>query len=340
MTTVPSYIALHRSGELLRRAEALALLLESCSVCPHSCGNNRLKNEIARCYAGALPIVSSYTPHFGEEPGLGGKRGVGNIFFGNCTLRCVYCQNYEISQNHTRERAHEVSIEQLAAMMLALQDRGVHSIGLVSPSHVVPQIVRAVGLAAEAGLRLPLIYNTNAYDAVPVLKLLEGIVDIYLPDLKYADEDLAYAYSRVKEYPRIAREAIAEMFRQVGSELLYDSEGVVRRGLVIRHLVLPNDIAGSAESLRWIRDTLGPTVTVSLMAQYYPAHQGATTALLDRKIRQSEYERVLTVLDRLGMEQGWAQEYDSPENYRPEFENRNDPFGNEREEKAAGSRAR
>ena len=331
MTTVPSYITLHRSGELVRRAGALELLLESCSVCPHNCGNNRLRNEIARCSAGALPIVSSFTPHFGEEPGLGGTRGVGNIFFGNCTLRCVYCQNHEISQNHIRERAHEVSIERLAAMMLELQDRGVHSIGFVSPSHFVPQIVRAVGLAADGGLRLPLIYNTNAYDTMHVLRLLEGIIDIYLPDLKYADEDLGYVYSRVKDYPRIAREAIAEMFRQVGAELLYDSEGVVRRGLVIRHLVLPNDLAGSGESLRWIRDTLGPTVTVSLMAQYYPAHKGAATPLLDRKIRQSEYERVLAVLDRLGMEQGWAQEYDAPEHYRPEFGDREDPFGNERE---------
>jgi putative pyruvate formate lyase activating enzyme len=335
MTTVPSYIALHRSGELSRRAAALELLLESCSVCPHNCGNNRLKNDIARCHAGALPIVSSYTPHLGEEPGLGGTRGVGNIFFGNCTLRCVYCQNYEISQSHTHERAHEVPIRRLAAMMLELQDQGVHSIGFVSPSHFVPQIVRAVGLAAEGGLRLPLIYNTNAYDALHVLRLLDGIVDIYLPDLKYADEDLAYAYSGVKGYPRVAREAIAEMFRQVGTELLYNSEGVVRRGLVIRHLVLPNDIAGSTESFRWIRDTFGPMVTVSLMAQYYPAHKGATTPLLDRKIRQSEYDRVLAVLDCQGMEQGWAQEYDAPENYRPEFGNREDPFGNEEGKRTA-----
>jgi putative pyruvate formate lyase activating enzyme len=330
MTTVPSYIALHRSGELVHRAGVLELLLESCSVCPHNCGNNRLQNAIARCYAGALPIVSSYTPHFGEEPGLGGTRGVGNIFFGNCTLRCVYCQNHDISQNHARERVHEVTVERLAAMMLELQDRGVHSIGFVSPSHFVPQIVRAVGIAADGGLRLPLIYNTNAYDAVPVLRLLDGIIDIYLPDLKYADDDLGYAYSKAREYPRIAREAIAEMFRQVGAELLYDRDGVVRRGLVIRHLVLPNDIAGSAESLRWIRDTLGPMVAISLMAQYYPAHRGATTPLLDRKIRQGEYERVLAVLDRLGMEQGWAQEYDAPEHYRPEFGDRDDPFGNDR----------
>ncbi len=273
-------------------------------------------------------MVSSYTLHFGEEPGLGGTRGVGNIFFGNCNLRCVYCQNHQISQNHRTEQAHEVTHERLADIMLELQAQECHAIGFVSPMHVVPQIVRAVLLAAAQGLRLPLVYNTNAYDSVDVLRLLEGIVDIYLPDLKYADDEMGLRYSKVDEYPRFARAAIQEMHRQVGSDLVVDAEGVVRRGLVIRHLVLPNDIAGSRDSLQWMARTLGPHTTVSLMAQYYPAHNALRTPLLDRGLREREYERVLEDLDALGMDRGWIQEPDAPATYRPEFSYRDDPFRN------------
>jgi len=326
MSFVPSYIELGRSGELEKRVEQLNAMLAACTICPHDCGNDRLNNELSRCYTGRLPIVSSYTPHFGEEPGLVGARGVGNIFFGNCNLRCVYCQNHVISQNHREERRHEVTIERLAEIMLELQDEGCHSIGFVSPTHVVPQIIQALAIAAGKGLVLPLIYNTNSYDAVPVLKLLEGIVDIYLPDLKYADADLGYEYSRIKEYPRHARAAIQEMYRQVGKELVVDETGLVRRGLIIRHLVLPNDMAGSADSLRWVAGTLSSQTTLSVMSQYFPTHAAADTPLLDRKIRESEYEKVLALLDRLGMEKGWVQEYEASEYYRPEFENRERPF--------------
>ncbi len=328
MNFVPSYIALHRSGELHRRAAALEALLRPCTVCPLDCGVDRIANEHARCYTGYLPVVSSWTLHFGEEPALGGTGGVGNIFFGNCNLRCVYCQNHAISQNHREERVHEKTFAELASIMLSLQEQGARSIGLVSPSHVVPAIVQALILAVDQGLRLPLIYNTNAYDAPAVLALLDGIVDIYLPDLKYAEDDLALQYSKIEAYPAHARAAIVEMHRQVGSSLVTDEEGVVRRGLIIRHLVLPNDLAGSRATLTWIRDTLGADVTVSVMAQYYPAHRALTTPLLDRKIRESEYLRVLDVLEHLGMHHGWVQEMDAAENYRPEFADRVDPFGN------------
>jgi putative pyruvate formate lyase activating enzyme len=325
---VPSYIALHRSGELRRRADALELLLRKCTVCPLACGIDRIADERSRCYTGYLPVVSSSTLHFGEEPALGGSRGVGNIFFGNCNLRCVYCQNHAISQNHREERVHEKSFEQLADIMLSLQDAGAHAIGLVSPGHVVPGIVCALTIAAERGLRLPLIYNSNAYDAVEVLRLLDGIIDIYLPDLKYADDDLGLQYSKVEDYPGHARNAITEMHRQVGSQLMTDDVGLVRRGLIIRHLVLPNDLAGSRSSLQWIAKTLGPEVTISVMSQYYPTHRAVTTPLLDRTIRETEYHRVLDLLDEFGMHNGWVQEPGAAETYRPEFEDRVDPFGN------------
>lgn len=329
MSFVPSYRELHRTGELRRRAETLNAMLASCSICPHLCGNNRLKDEIARCHSGRLPIVSAATPHFGEEPALVGTHGVGNIFFGNCNLRCVYCQNAVISQNHREERKNEVGIARLASMMLELRAQGCHAIGLVSPTHFVPQIVEALVEAAEGGLDLPLVYNTNSYDDPGVLRLLDGIVDIYLPDLKYADDDLGYRYSRVRDYSVHARTAVREMHRQVGSELVIGEDGLIKRGLILRHLVLPNDIAGSRESLRWIRDTLGGKVTLSIMAQYFPAHAAVTTPLLDRKIRKSEYEKVLSLLDTFGMDRGWAQEYDASEYYRPEFDNRDHPFAGE-----------
>ena len=216
----PSYIRLLHTGELQRRVEALESMLESCAVCPRDCFNNRLQNEIAACYSGRLPIVSSYTAHFGEEPALVGTRGAGNIFFGNCNLRCVYCQNYQISQTHKEQLRNEITHERLAEMMLELQAKGCHNINFVSPTHFAPQMARSILLAAEVGLKLPIVYNTNAYDSVEVLRLLEGIVGVYLPDLKYAEDEAGYLYSKVPGYKEHARHAIAEMYRQVGDELV------------------------------------------------------------------------------------------------------------------------
>src|SRR6266480_2006063 len=255
-----SYLALLETGELQERVKALEALLEHCTVCPRDCLNNRLKNEIAACYSGRRPIVSSYTPHFGEEPALVGTRGAGNIFFGNCNLRCVYCQNYQISQTHKDQIKNEITHERLAEMMLELQSLGCHNINFVSPTHFAPQMARAILIAAEQGLRLPIVYNTNAYDSVEVLRLLDGIVDVYLPDLKYAEDDAGYLYSKVKEYKNYARLALAEMYRQTGDELVFGEDGLLKRGLVIRLLVLPNDISGVRESLEWIRDELSPRV--------------------------------------------------------------------------------
>src|SRR5919112_6192274 len=217
----PKYLDLYESGELEERVQALEKLLLSCNVCPLDCGNDRTRGELARCYSAALPVVSSYTPHFGEEPALTGTKGAGNIFFGNCNLRCVYCQNYQISQTWKEQKKNEVTHERLAEMMLELQDRGCHNIGFVSPTHFAPQMARAIMIAAEQGLRLPIGYNTNAYDSVEVLKLLDGIVDIYLPDLKYADSDAGFQYSKVRDYTIHARAAIKEMHRQMGDALVF-----------------------------------------------------------------------------------------------------------------------
>src|SRR5918995_3768090 len=247
--TKASYLSLLEAGQLHARVAALEALLASCTVCPRDCLNNRLNDELAACYSGRRPIVSSYTPHFGEEPALVGTSGAGNIFFGNCNLRCVYCQNYQISQTHKQQIKNEVTHERLAEMMLELQSRGSHNINFVSPTHFAPQMARAVLLAAQRGLRVPIVYNTNAYDAVSVLKLLDGIVDVYLPDLKYAEDEAGYLYSKVRGYKEYSRLAINEMFRQTGPELVFDDGGLLRRGLIIRLLVLPNDIAGIRESI-------------------------------------------------------------------------------------------
>jgi len=318
------------ANELEPRVRALESLLESCTVCPKLCGNNRLNDEIAACYSGRLPIVSSYTAHFGEEPCLSGTHGAGNIFFGNCNLRCVYCQNYQISQTWKEQKRNEVTHERLAEMMLELQDRGCHNIGFVSPTHFAPQMARAILIAAEKGLRLPIVYNTNAYDSVEVLKLLDGIVDIYLPDLKYADSDAGFQYSKVRDYTIHARAAIKEMHRQMGSSLQFDDGGLLRRGLLIRLLVLPNDIAGLAENLRWIRDELGPKTAISLMAQYYATNKAATDdryILLSRRISEGEWFDAVSLLEELGMEEGFMQEYGSASYYyRPDFNDPKKPF--------------
>ena len=324
------YLTLLAENKLHERVEQLESMLRSCTVCPKLCGNDRLNDEIAACYSGRLPIVSSYTAHFGEEPCLSGTNGAGNIFFGNCNLRCVYCQNYQISQTWKTQKRNEVTHERLAEMMLELQDRGCHNIGFVSPTHFAPQMARAILIAAEKGLKLPIVYNTNAYDSVEVLKLLDGIVDIYLPDLKYADSDAGFQYSKVRDYAMHARAAIKEMHRQMGDSLRFDDNGLLRGGLLIRLLVLPNDLAGIEENLRWIRDELGPKTTISLMAQYYATNKAATDEryiLLSRRISEGEWFDAVSLLEELGMEEGFMQEYESASHYyRPNFDDAEKPF--------------
>ncbi|MEO8433096.1 MAG: radical SAM protein, partial [Acidobacteriota bacterium] len=310
----PGYLELLETGELEARVDRLRSLLKACTVCPRDCGNDRTAGVLASCASGLDPVVSSYTAHFGEEPCLAGTRGAGNVFFGNCNLRCVYCQNWQISQDFAGQRRNEVSVERLAEMLLELQERGCHNIGFVSPTHYAPQMAHAVLLAARRGLALPIVYNTNAYDSVEVLRLLEGIVDVYLPDLKYADDAAGSLYSKVPDYPLRARAALAEMYRQKGSRLAFGEDGLLKSGLLVRLLVLPNGAAGIADSLAWIAETLSPRVAVSLMAQYYPIHRAAQNekyTALSRSIHAGEWEEALAALASQGFENGYQQELDT-----------------------------
>jgi putative pyruvate formate lyase activating enzyme len=340
----PGYVALLGSGELEERVEKLYTLLASCTVCPRDCGNDRLANVLASCASGLDPVVSSYTAHFGEEPALSGTRGAGNVFFGNCNLRCVYCQNWQISQDFAGQRRNEVTVERLAGMLLELQDRGCHNVGFVSPTHYAPQMAKAVLLAARGGLRLPIVYNTNAYDSVAVLRLLDGIVDVYLPDFKYADSSAGWQYSKVPDYPERAREALVEMYRQKGSRLVYgDDDGLLKSGLLVRMLVLPNGVAGVSESLAWIAETLSPRVAISLMAQYYPIHRAARDArysALSREITAGEWEEALAALEANGLGNGFRQELRTANRYyRPDFIDRETPFRDIRDFPRASLRA-
>ncbi len=323
----PSYLELYRSGELESRAETLERQLASCDICPRECRVNRLKNERGFCHSGYLPIVSATCDHHGEEPVISGTNGTGAIFFGNCNMKCVYCQNYRISQDAEHQASMETDFHTLAERMVYLQDElGCHNISFVSPSHFVPQLVRAVLEAVPMGLRVPIVYNTNAYDSVASLEALDDIVDVYLPDLRYACDTWAAKFSHTSDYVTRARQAIVEMHRQVGDKLVLDDSGLVRRGLIIRHLVLPNGLAGSQESLTWLVHHISPKVTVSIMSQYYPMHLAPKVPQLSRKISASEYSEVLGLVNELGLENGWIQDMDAADNYLPHFERARHPF--------------
>lgn len=324
----PSYIKLLQNSELKIRADKAYANLSSCTSCPRDCKVNRIENELGICSSGHLPIVSSYTPHFGEEPVLSGTNGAGNIFFGNCNLKCIYCQNFEISQNPKIERQKEVSHNRLAEIMIELQNKSCHNIGLVSPTHFSATILKSIYLAAQQGLSLPIIYNTNGYDSVEVLKLYDGVVDIYLPDLKYGNNEYAKKYSLVDNYFVKAREALKEMYRQVGDELIYNGDVVVR-GMIIRHLILPNDLSETEKVFKFVAEELSPKIHISLMSQYYPINKANKDILIDRALRNSEYNKALQLLDKYGLHNGWIQEMESAHNYKPHFnEDRINPFKN------------
>lgn len=335
----PGYLALFRMGELERRAEALEARLAACDICPWECGDNRLQGKVGHCHSGLLPIISSVCAHNGEEPVISGTRGSGTIFFGNCNMRCVYCQNFQISQDPKAQHENRVTIETLAEKMLYLQnDLHCHNINLVTPSHFVPQIVKALLEAVPKGLHIPLVYNTSSYDSVKTLKELDGIIDIYLADIRYAVNEFGLKYSRARNYVDNARAAIMEMQRQVG-DLVCDEDEIAQRGLIVRHLIFPNRIAGSEESLTWLVQEVSPKVAVSIMAQYYPAHRAKKYEELNRKINPEEYQEVVDMVEKLGIENGWVQDLESAENYRPDFTN-DSPFEGNKDESIEGRRKR
>jgi putative pyruvate formate lyase activating enzyme len=322
----PGYLALYHSGELERRAQALEARLASCDICPRECRVNRLQNELGYCHSGHLPIVSAVCAHHGEEPAISGTRGSGTVFFGNCNMRCAYCQNYQISQDWRKQKSREMDCRSLAEKMLYLQDGlGCHNINFVSPSHFVPQLLRAVVEAVSRGLRVPLVYNSGGYDSVASLRGLDGVISIYLPDLRYASDRWARKFSHAPDYVARARQAIKEMYRQVG-DLVVDQSGVAQKGLIVRHLILPNGLAGSQQSLTWLVREFSPTVAVSIMSQYMPMHRAPRIPLLARKITVEEHEKVLQLLDDLGIENGWVQEMGAAEEYLPDFEREDHPF--------------
>lgn len=296
----PGYRRLLASGELQRRIARLEAMLECCELCPRRCQVDR-RRELGRCFTGVEPIVASWGPHMGEEPPLSGSRGSGTLFLANCNLRCAFCQNADISQRPSDHIGRTSGVAELAAAMLQLQADGCHNINWVSPTHQVPALVRALALAAENDLSLPIVYNSNGYDAIAVLELLDGVVDIYMPDLKYSDAVTAQELSGIADYPSAARSAVAEMFRQVGDSWDIGPGGTLHRGLLVRVLVLPGDLAGVAETLRWLSEALSPLVAVSLMSQYRPCHRAGRVAAhpeLRRTVNREEHLAALAALKR------------------------------------------
>ena len=295
----PFYLALYREGELHKRVKEALVELENCHVCPRNCGVNRFEGETAVCKSGRYAVVASYNPHLGEEDPLRGWRGSGTIFFSWCNLRCVFCQNFDISQEGT---GVELDGTQIAEIMLRLQDMGCHNINFVTPEHVVPQILEALLLAIERGLRLPLVYNTSAYDSLRSLHLLDGIVDIYMPDFKIWDERHALRYLKAKDYPQIARAALKEMHRQVGV-LKMDENGLAKRGVLVRHLVMPGGIAGTAAIMKFLAEELSPDTYVNIMDQYYPAGRVNAQSFkeINRRLQTNEYESAVQTARDAGL---------------------------------------
>jgi putative pyruvate formate lyase activating enzyme len=291
--------------ELDHRIGSAYELLEACRVCPRECGVNRLKNDkIGFCRSGLNPVVSSVSAHQGEEPPLSGTKGSGTIFLTSCNMKCVYCQNYPISQ---MGNGVEKTPAELACQMLWLQEQGCHNLNLVTPTHYMPQILKAWGLARERGFTLPLVYNTSGYDSVEALRLLDGIVDIYLPDMRYSDDCVALRYSLAPHYVESNRAAVREMFRQVGN-LGLDEFGIAKRGLIVRHLVLPEGISGTEGVMQFLAKEISMDVHISLMSQYFPAYKANEFKELLRRTTIEEYEQARQIMEKYGLENGWVQE--------------------------------
>ena len=288
------YLGLLKSGELKNRVETAYQHLSICDVCALRCPVDRLSGKLGSCRTGKKAKVSSFGPHHGEEAPLSGWMGSGTIFFTRCNLRCQYCQNFDISQSDSGD---EVNPEDIAVMMLQLQSQGCHNINFVSPSHVVPQILAAVWVAAKAGLHIPLVYNTGGYDSLTMLTLLNGVIDIYMPDMKYGDSDIARKYSKIPNYARVNQAAVREMHRQVG-DLQLNEDGLAIHGLLVRHLVLPHNLAGTEKIVQFIANEVSRNTYINIMGQYHPCYRADQYPEIDRRITPQEYKYALqTALD-------------------------------------------
>ena len=289
--------------------------LENCTLCPHKCSINRNNGQIGRCKSKDTVKIALYSTHNFEEPCISGKKGSGTVFFSNCNMNCVFCQNYEISQ---QGKGKEITIEDLAEIFLIQQSKNVENINLVTPTSYVPQIIEAIKIARKNGLNLPIVYNTNGYENVETIKMLDGYIDIYLPDLKYSDDNLAKRLSKVDNYFEIATEAIKEMKKQVG-KTEFNENGIMKKGIIIRHLVLPNHILNSRRVLRWINDNI-PDSYVSVMAQYFPTYKAKEIEDINRKLTKKEYQEIENYLYRLNLENGYIQELgEHEEEYVPKW---------------------
>ena len=282
-------------------------ILEKCEICPHKCGVNRKIGQVGRCKSSDKIKIALYSIHKFEEPCISGKNGSGTVFFSNCNMNCIYCQNYEISQ---QGKGKEITIEELSNIFLDLQSKNANNINLVTPTSYVVQIIEAINIAKEKGLNIPIIYNTNGYEQIETLKMLDGYIDVYLPDLKYYDNELGKKYSKVNNYFKIATNAIKEMYRQVGSPIL-DENGIIQKVLMIRHLVLPNNIENSKYILRWLKENIDKKVYINVMAQYFPTYKAKQIQELNRKLNQKEYQEIENYLYKLDIENGYIQELEN-----------------------------
>lgn len=300
----PAYIESARNGRLKLVREKLFSRLGSCDICPRKCGVNRLGGKTGFCKTAALPKIYSFMPHYGEEPPVSGGKGSGTIFFSHCNMGCVYCQNYEFSQSG---QGREYGFEEVARIMLGLQDSGCHNINLVTPTHVLPQILKSLEIAVEMGLKIPLVYNTSGYESADVLRLLDNIVDIYLADMRYSDPEVSQRLSLAPDYPQVNRLAVKEMHRQVGIAD-FDGDGLIKRGLIIRHLVLPNRLSGTEEIMRFVAGEVSEDTYVSLMSQYLPYYKASGYPEINRRLNSGEYEEAKRILERYKLLNGWIQE--------------------------------
>ena len=293
----PIYLKTYHSGELQKKVDLALAMLKECVVCPRQCRVNRVKGKRGVCRTGRLAMVSSFNPHFGEEAPLVGSGGSGTVFFTNCNLLCIFCQNFDISH---LGQGQEADAEELAAIMIHLQGMGVHNINLVTPSHVVPQFLEALPVAIERGLRLPIVYNSSGYDSLETLKLLEGVVDIYMPDLKFALSEPAARYCNAPDYPEVAKAAIREMHRQAG-DLVISERGIAVRGLLVRHLVMPDNLAGTKALMEFLAKEISKNTYVNIMSQYHPSGRAHQFQELNRTITESEYARAIQDAIDLGI---------------------------------------